>query len=595
MINVTNSNNNNIFKDFPQLTPGQVYSSLPKNDKNDKVELSSQTELASVSVSQGEKKGKKGFWAATVGTTILTAGVVAIILTKGFGSGSYKKINQLIDALNDKIYTSTLSKKSKTLFERADLAVAKGFKSFLTGMKSVSNFNAVKDSSVDKLLRSNKFTSKFADKVTTLFRKFSYDSIDSAYNKVYLQTDDFQAKISETVAKIRSSKTAEELAKEIDIKGVKRPLSEWLDIMSDNGSELKKVFDKGFNKQSRMERDVIREEVLKGLPEEVWETLWHKNGGILNFKENINTFKSYVTEDLSMDGKLKLGKEISEARCAFSNNITHNFNIVKTNIGELSEKMNFEDVESRNMLRSISKKMNIYKEYNGKTEISSRKAIVAELLDDFGAFAKHVKESPDYSDEVKESVVKQVDFVTNDILKNGKKGKLQDIMTIVSGLNHQTDELKAIDDDLAKLLNEKSESITKNINKATTMESNDLFDKCAEFKVGSAPNDVLGLAFPLGVGAVAVSRADDKKERVSTTLTTGIPILGTIGTMIYGTTRMLSGAKNLGMALIVGTALNAVGNACNKLYLDYQEKRSFTQMAIDAYKNNTLFNPTLKK
>ncbi len=603
MTNIVNSQPNNVFKDFPQYNVGKPLSAVGVNSQanNSKnavnTNYSPANEIASVKVSDTEKKRNKGgIVAATVASTIVTAGVVALFFTKGFSSVTYRKINDLIDVLNRRIYDSSITKKSKSYVEKGLIVLAKGVKHVLSGLKSVANFNAIKDSTVDKVCKSNKITANGADKVTKLFKKFATDSVDSAYNKAHIATSDYCADIRTQVAKIMKDASID-LDQEVTLDKLKqtKTLREWLEDLNFYSNKMEQSFKEGFGKDVRNARSDVREKSLKGLQEKVCKRLWNENGGILNFKENINKFKVYVTEDLSSSGKMTLRKEINSHRKEFTNNITHNYSVVKISLQEISDKLRLEDDETRNVIRLISKKMDTYKTLAGNVEKIERDKLVKEISSDLDGFIKIIQDSSSYNSKSKAAIKKQVEFIRDDILNSDKKGALQEVVTLMNALSKKEIKTKdgqvlksAVDSKIASAMDKKSHDITVQINKATNMESEDLFDKFAEFEVGSAPSDVIGLMIPVAAGAYAISKADDKDERVSTTLTTGIPIVGTIGTMIYGTTKMLAGPKNLIMSTVVGLGLNFVGNICDKLYKQYQEKRSFTQMALDAYRNNPL-------
>lgn len=592
MLNINNNTTNNIFKDFESITSVNTsYSAAISNSsKPDSIEINTNKEIASVKVADTEpkKSKKKGILVATVGTSILTAGIAALVLTKGFSSASYKKINQLIDILNDKIYSSTISEKSKGFLDKVSLVFAKGMKSVLSGLKGISNFNAVKDNAFDNVVRKSKRASKAADNVTGLFKKFAYESVDSSYSKVHIDTDDMYAMLKTYSSKL---KTNADINKVITIKGVQKTLGEWIEELGTHTDEMKTAYEKGFSKKIRLERDMVRQDSLSDLSQKVKNTLWHENGGIINFKQNAQKFKTYITEDLSQDGKVKLRNEIMASRKALSNNIEHNYSVIKTNLGEIADKIDIEDTASAEILRKISGKMTQYKKLAGVNEITERANLTSEIIADLQAFSKNISASEKYSSEIKKSINSQLEYISQDVLQHSKKGSVEEILTIINGLQREG----VIDKKTAKVISSKADKITKGINKASSMEANDLYDKMAEFKVGSAPTDLLGLIFPVGVAGAAIASADNKNERVSTALTTGIPILGSIASMMYGTTKMLTGPKNLILSFSIGAVLNGIGTAANKLYLSYQEKQSIIQVALDAYKNNTFFNPKLNE
>lgn len=607
MINVNSSQSNNVFKDFPQLKFGQPSVNVNSNlltNKSDTVDVKTSSpdsnSIASVNVSdvKNKKNGKKGgVIAITTGTAILIAGILTVAITKGFSSSAYRKVNDAIAQLTEKI----ASGKSKSLLDKSTLALAKGTKAFLSGLKAVANFNAIKDSFVDRILyRTTKPLTKAADNITKLFKKFSYVSVDKAYDLLNKQTGDFCAYITRHASKIKVDDTLD-FTQEITSKdGVTKTLGEWLKDIGIECEGLQSTFEKGFSKNARLSRDEVRQEGLKDLQERVWNALYHEDGGILNFRANANKFKTYITEDLSNDGKIKLRQEINGYRKEFTNNLDHNYSIFKTSLQEISNKLDINDKESRDLLGEISKKIKEYYYFSGPKESVDRAKIVDELNVKLANF-NNVIQTSDKDLAVKSAIQKEIRIMTDDVLTSDQKGHVEKLKTIIKTLtecpvqNKKGELVKLFDENEAKAFEKSTDSLTGSANKACFMESEDFYDKNAEFAVGSAPSDVLGLLFPVGVAGYAISKGDNSQERISTTLTTGIPIVGSIGTMIYGTTRMLAGPKNLGLAFGVGFVLNFVGSACDKLYKKYQEKRSFTQMALDAYKNNPLFTQTNNK
>ena len=121
-----------------------------------------------------------------------------------------------------------------------------------------------------------------------------------------------------------------------------------------------------------------------------------------------------------------------------------------------------------------------------------------------------------------------------------------------------------------------------NLNNAIGSELNS-FDKLAELQVGSLPTDILGILGPTALGTLLVVSSKDKNERISKTLTQGVPILGGVGVTYYGTTRGWTGAKNLILGLVTGYLLNVIGSKADDLYKKYAEKQSIMKTAYDAW------------
>lgn len=615
MINVSNSQSHNVFKDFPDLKLGQPLVSVNSSlltAKPDTIDVKKATadskKIASTNVTDAEnnKKGKKGgILAATVGSTVIAAGVIALFVTKGFSSVTYRRINDLIEHLNKKIADSTISQKSKSYLEKGTLNLAKGVKGFLSGLKVVANFNAMKDSFVKKMFYVTEPTKKFANGVTKLFKKFSNESMDTAYNKVQLDTEDFCANLRNHVKNLKVNGTTESLGNKINIKNGKEEIGTLLTNLETHLDNAGANFKTGFGKEVRLGRNEAREKELEelDLSTQVWKALFKDgNGGIFNFKANMDKYKSYLTEEISKDIKIKYRNEIITRRKAVTNNVEHNYSLIKTSLKEMSDKLTSKDTKSRDLIKVLEKDLDAYNACTGPNEAIAREAVSKKLIQNLNIFKEAVEASGEnYSEKVTTAIDSQIKFILEEVIDGDKKGSIEEIMTIVNYLKkaeiidkNTNKPIKLIDEKLAKVIDNKSKAITKSMNKASKMECEDFFDKNAEFEVGSAPSDLLGLAAPLGVAAYAISKSDDKNERVSTTLTTGIPILGSIGAAFYGTIRSFAGPKNLGFALGTGFVLNFIGSSCDKLYKSYKEKRSFTKMAVAAYKNNTMLSQVNK-
>jgi len=116
------------------------------------------------------------------------------------------------------------------------------------------------------------------------------------------------------------------------------------------------------------------------------------------------------------------------------------------------------------------------------------------------------------------------------------------------------------------------------------LETEDItYEKLAELQVGSAPADVIGILAPTAIGAFMVANADDKQERISNTLTKGIPILGGVGVSYYGTTRGFTGVKNLALSLITGFLLNILGDKTDKFVKSHRKEQEKLKKAFEAF------------
>ena len=122
---------------------------------------------------------------------------------------------------------------------------------------------------------------------------------------------------------------------------------------------------------------------------------------------------------------------------------------------------------------------------------------------------------------------------------------------------------------------------------AFTKEQTDLFEKLRDINYGAAPNDVLSIFETVGLLGLYTAQADTKEERVSVSLTTGIPLLASLGTTIVATSKMVSGAKALALGLATGAVANRIGKFVDKKYLESKgmDESPKTIITIDDYVN----------
>lgn len=583
---MTNINaKNNVFKNLPEhFNQNALYG----------INIAQNSQIPSVKISDTKNPKKKGkilkIITATMGSSVIAAGIVAIVLSRGLNSTTYNKINKLLEGINESIDKSVLSKKSSNLMDKTTLILRKGLSKILSSLKAAANFTAVKDNAFDNLMRKNKFTTRIADKITDTFKKIATNAVDLNYRKAFIQTnEEFSPEIINFLKKVKATPGID-LSKKIKIKEIEKPLAEWISDLENHHNGLIENFKLGFSKNARNTRAALREKSLEGLDKKVGNTLWHENGGVLNIKKNNKKFATYITETLSQEGKTELRNDIISRRKKVTNNITHNYNISQTTIREIKDKIDVTDKNSLGILRQISEKMDAYKTLGGSQENSLRNNIVKEVGELFEKLQHTLEGSDRYTPKTYEQIKKQANFIIKDILESSQKGELEETLTIIKGLQNAG----IMDDKTAKTLYKKAGQLTKQLNNATQMEANELYEKFAEFKVGSAPTDVLSLLFPAGVAVASIASADKKDEKVSKTLTTGIPIVGSIATMLLGTVKMISGPKNMIIGFATGAILNTIGNSLDKLYKNYQKEKSFTKLAIEAYKNNPIFKQEAK-
>lgn len=576
MIINSTAQNNNIFETFPTYKlERQAVTTLPQTNK---------TENDAV-VINGKKKGskaKKIIFGSTLASTILASGIIGLIFIKGGHKGSINRIKEAGERLTREIQEAN-KLESKDLITRSTILCKKGAKKVLDFLQATSNTNAIKDSAVDKALRSNKITEPFAEKSKTSFQRIVNKTLGKKYSKVKVDVDDLTSilrhyKISDLSALDDSQKL-----QQITIKGVTKTLGEWTDDLAEHTKNLTNVFDEGFSRDAIVGRTKKRSKLLSGLSDKVKDKFLNIKG-ILN-KEN---YMTYATEELSKSAQDELRSSILSSKKKVTNNIPTIHDSIKTHLNIFSENVKADDEIAVKTVKTLTQKLEEFKGCSGAEEAIKRAEIsdnIAKLIDEtIGKITENAK----YSQNEQSKLIEQLTQIKDSVIstKSGSKGVLEEIRSILKGLNEsQLGETgkKIVSDSELKQFLRLSNKITDGLNKATELEMGEYFLKQAELEVGSAANDVISILFPVGVGAYSIAKGNDKDEKVSAVLTTCIPLVGTFATFVYGTAKMFSGAKNLIFSGVSGILLGKLGNYCDKLYKEYKSSGSVAKVAKDEY------------
>lgn len=135
-----------------------------------------------------------------------------------------------------------------------------------------------------------------------------------------------------------------------------------------------------------------------------------------------------------------------------------------------------------------------------------------------------------------------------------------------------------------------AEKALKQYKKAFSKEQVDFFEKIRDINYGCAPADILSTAGTIGTLGLYTAQADTKEERVGVTLTTGIPLVVSLGTTIGMTTKMVGGAKALILGALTGLGANILGNQINKKYQEAKGTQNApkTIVTFDDYTNDAM-------
>ncbi len=547
-----NFNINNVYNQFLQSNtlPHLSLQNSKSNSTSNPTPGNNNQPIASIKLNSEENY--KTTLTTAVASIAIAGAIGGIVLAKGPSSTFFKKINSYLQKLDDKIFDYTQRYNSLGTIQKWYLKINKGLRKALESLQLCNNFTAIKDSSF-KWLCNKFYLTKPMEWVTNQFKKITIMSSKKAYQNARNITDNNISSLREFIPKIKDNPSAQQA------------LKDFLNKLEHNILYLT-------NATSRSQRLVKIQDATKNIGQEVGAEL--KEIFCHPTKKNIKKLSLYRTEVKAAPGRENLQKTLQDARRSFTFNIDDKTKIMTEAKDEIARMIDVTDKTSRQILRNITKQIKAYGKLSGTAEIQKRTLLVSELKNNI---LKLKTITTNYSSEDKKLLISHISEIEDILNSTDQKGIIEDILQL---LKSSLKDKNTKDYIKAKSL---TQEIRNSINKAFDTELK-LYDKFAEYSVGSAPTDMLGLLLPVGLATYAISKGKDKDEKISATLNAGIPICGAVLTSFISTAKMMSNMQGLVMGFIAGIILNALGSKADESYKEYSKKQLFIQKALDAYK-----------
>lgn len=214
-----------------------------------------------------------------------------------------------------------------------------------------------------------------------------------------------------------------------------------------------------------------------------------------------------------------------------------------------------------NKLKEIAKVKEAFNEENVLIRLKKQENMMSNLKEDFAKRLYNKKDgwcknktsfwARDILIPQKTLVEKEGNAIVEKLFGNeNKKGLYNEAADILRN-NLDEKQFKALQKDL--------DNASKKIKKANLSECTEYFDKKRDLILGGAPTDIITQLFGLGMCGWAVTKAD-KEDRWSKLMTTGIPVITGLGSSLYFSAKLFSGAKSIIYGAIV-SGLTTIG--CN--------------------------------
>lgn len=421
--------------------------------------------------------------------------------------------------------------------------------------KAIFNLAPLKDVLVAKAMQKNKYTKKIAENITNLFEKISFITLRHSYSKTNEKLEVLFADFDEINSKINSKIPKDQVA-----------------IINSRIARIRKVFSEGFNETSNRKRlaEIKNEfdgydrkrsrKVDDNLMNRVWSETYHD---LKKFMKE-TAYTSFISEKLALDTKIRNTQKINDIKLIISNSLTNMCEDCFDLLIHIDAFIEPGDKAARDIIKRIANKLKKYKVVIKTTngdghEVLQDGTIKANLVQ-----LKSVFKRSKYKTSTVEGVSDEIDKLINRI-DHHKRGELNEILCIYK-------KYLPIEEFMQVL--KKTYKTADVLEKSVDLETDKMFDKVRDLKIGSAPKDVLALSIPLGMVGYGLSKADTTDEKVSVTIKYGIPIIGAIVITMYCTIGLVAAGPSLLIGLLSGLAINQVGDGVDNIIKRQRAKKT---------------------
>lgn len=489
-----------------------------------------------------EKEKKYNHLGANIFKLALVSGLGILILMKGIPPTVKRKLTNWGSVIEGK--TSKYSQNLKNLSwpQKIFYGALKITKPILNNIEAIFTLANLKDILVKKGLELCPPLAKAGDKITEWFEKVSVRMSRRKYISTLSRSEKMFADFADANRLIKDSNVAKNLNQGVE--------------------NVRTFYTQGFNEAVRNERFERSKKAMdtcqkKGsLAEQFWEeTLRHP----WKFFTERKNYTKFLAEDLLHTPKNQLHEEVAKLREKFSTSFMDNYRGAYFQLKKFSRKSDPADVIERRTIKHL-KELLLECKKAGKFDENSKKNILGQLriLQE-----KH----PD-----NERIQKIINIITED-----KKGELQCIMEKYKR-NLSPEEYQKLEKSVNKFLD--------SLHVAIDNETDKLFDKVRDLKIGSAPKDTLGVLASIGAVGWGLSKADNNDERVSVSLKYGIPAIGGVLTALYCTLGLVAAGPSLLIGLASGIAISKIGTIADNMRKRYKKNQPIID--IDGIKSINL-------
>lgn len=560
---IQTSNINNPFAQFNRNGRQSFYVTqkyVPKQTERPDEFVSAEQNDNSTPIEQPQKKRSKKKYAYAVGTSAFVVGVGVLALMRGLPNGTSKFLEKIKTALENKI--EKMSGSGKDSMQIFYIESLRRVNSFLERTQSINNLTTLKDALFKKFMEKTAPTKKIHAGISEFFEKISARTIKSAYES----TSKSFEKMNSSFAKLDEKLLASDAERVVTYQGkeytVKELIKKAQELRGNVMGSVTEFISKGKQKE--------RYDYIRSATDNLYEQFRKENFDGTTFREFFSKknrflrkemWQNFIADDKIAKSRQQLADDVAAVRNKLMYGNRDKINIIEKYIKEIEQTISPTDKEA-------VKDIKILKWYlanpDGATDRNNKEFLrILETLKD-SAFNKGISQKVlQNQTALREGNISAI----TDLLSRHDSGELQQMIDIYKTISAYN--VAPLEKQVQKAIN--------SFDKSLNLETVEFFNKVRDLRMGSAPTDVLSIVASGGMIGYGLAKAHNSDERWEVTLTSGIPIIGTIGTALYCTAQLVSGSKGMLIAGASGIVLKYVGDFANYLRTKTQNRAKSTE------------------
>ena len=430
--------------------------------------------------------------------------------------------------------------------------------SFMDKAQSINNLTSLKDVLFKKLMGKSRITENIHNGISKFFEGISRKTVISSYKSTGKKFNKMFGSL-ENLDKRILSQNPDEL---ITINGKTLTKREWVKIAQTHQKSIKGAVESFISSTQQSDRYKYIKSVTSKLYGQFWDEsfkdFWSKNN---KFRRK-EMWQTFIPEEKIAAGKTTLADQVSAIRNKITYANADKLNLMDEQLKKLEELIIPADKEGLDLIKKLKWFLKNPAGIGENAKIFKKE--LSKVLE------RPLQEGLDKSILANQTNLRQsyVKSILN-LMDNKNSGELQEMLSIYERIAPY--ELSLVRPQVTKAV--------KSFDKSLNLETVEFFNKARDLALGSAPTDVLSIIASGGMIGYGLAKAKDNDERWSVALTSGVPIIGAIGTSLVCTAKLISGSKSMVIGGISGLVLGQVGKIADLIRKKHSKNHSNSQVA----------------